>query len=147
MGTGARIKELLEKDGKSVAWLARETGIPATTLRSAISKDRNNISISTMNKIAQALGVTVKSLTDGATSIGDAATTDIVDYESDYIFRLFDQVGYDVAPIKLKDNSIEYVVYGNDKKMFFSSKELHELIRGAKDAAAQYVRDALEKKE
>lgn len=146
MSIGKKVKEELKKQGKSVAWLARETGIPATTLRSAFSKDRDNISIATMQKISKALGVTLNSLTDGKMSIADVATSDSIDFESDYIIRLFALAGFDIEPLTLKDNSYAFHIYGNNKKALLTSEELHELVRGSKEAATQYVKDALKER-
>ena len=64
MSIGANIKKHLGEN-RSVAWLSRATGIPATTLRSAIVRDSNNISRDKVYLISKALGVSMEDLTDG----------------------------------------------------------------------------------
>ena len=56
MAIGKLIKEELQARGKTVAWLARETGIPATTLRSTISRD-SSVKFDYLQRIQEALGV------------------------------------------------------------------------------------------
>lgn len=55
MGIGKHIGEMLNEKGKSAAWLARETKIPATTIRTWISKDSDSISFRALAIIARAL--------------------------------------------------------------------------------------------
>lgn len=55
MITGKKIKELLNDLDMTAAELSRKTGIPATTLRSMMSKDTTP-KIDTLEKIATALG-------------------------------------------------------------------------------------------
>lgn len=62
MGIGNRIGELLKNQSRTAAWLSRETGIPATTLRSMISRDSDRADIETIGKIAAALGCPVTEL-------------------------------------------------------------------------------------
>ena len=56
MGIGSKIGALLKEQGRSAAWLSRETEIPATTLRSMISRDSDRADIDALEKIASALG-------------------------------------------------------------------------------------------
>ena len=62
MAFGAIIKEELKLRGKSAAWLSRETGIPATTIRSLISRDSWSINPSHWEKILKALDLTERDL-------------------------------------------------------------------------------------
>jgi lambda repressor-like predicted transcriptional regulator len=55
--TGKDIGKELKEQGRSVAWLARTTGIPATTLRSAISRNSNCFKENNRLKILTALGI------------------------------------------------------------------------------------------
>lgn len=57
MGYGNGIKNRLELYGKSVAWLARASGLKDSTLRSIIARDSWSIADDTLNKICDALGV------------------------------------------------------------------------------------------
>ena len=132
---GNKVKEELKRQGKSVAWLARETEIPATTLRSTFSKDNDNISIETLQSIASALKVPMASLTP--------EFQDAVKFEADYIFHLFSLCGYEFEPVQLKDGTA-YII---NKKIVLVDDEFHDLIKGAQKASVEYVKDALEKKE
>ena len=62
MGIGNKIGTLLKEQGRSAAWLSRETKIPATTLRSMISRDSDRADIDTLEKVAKALGCSVLDL-------------------------------------------------------------------------------------
>lgn len=55
MGIGKRIGEQLKKQNKTAAWLARQLEIPATTIRSMISRDSNKMDIDFINDVVQAL--------------------------------------------------------------------------------------------
>lgn len=138
---GNKVKDELKKQGKSVAWLARETGIPATTLRSAFSKDNDNISIEALRRIASALKVPMASLTMFPEYAGSDDSA--VEFEADYIFHLFSLCGYEFEPVQLKDGTA-YII---NKKIVLVDDEFHDLIKGAQKASVEYVKDALEKKE
>lgn len=55
MGFGAELKRILEKKKIRVAQLSRDTGIPANTLYAIINRDSNNVSVSNLDKICNAL--------------------------------------------------------------------------------------------
>lgn len=57
MGFGKDLKEALEMQGVNVRTLAAWTGIPATTLYSAIKTDAEKTSLENMSKIASALNL------------------------------------------------------------------------------------------
>lgn len=143
---GERIQKQLKESNKSVAWLSRETGIPATTLRSAISRGSDNISIDRIYRISNALDITMDELTNGRVTFSDLVGKDAINDEVHFIFNIFDLCGYQFEQIDLKDGCA-YIIYNGKNKTVLVDDEFHELIKGAKEAAAQYVRDALEKKE
>lgn len=62
MGIGGHIGELLKERNKSAAWLARETRIPATTIRTWISKDKDSISFRQLAVIARVLNCSMQDL-------------------------------------------------------------------------------------
>lgn len=59
MGIGKNISALLEKRGITVAQLSRETGIAATTVYSIIQRDSDSVTISTLQKVCDALDVEI----------------------------------------------------------------------------------------
>ena len=63
MCTGKNLQAFLKSRNISIAELARETGISSNTLY-ATMKRNSNINLTTMNKLAEYLGVTVDSLHD-----------------------------------------------------------------------------------
>ena len=65
MGFGTKLKRLLTARGKTVVWLAEESGIPSTTLYSIIKRD-NQPKFDTVERIANAIGVNVSLLLQGA---------------------------------------------------------------------------------
>lgn len=147
MSIGAKIKETLAYDGKSVAWLSRETGIPATTLRSALSKeDGDNISVKMLYKISNALDVSLSDLSDGKYTFTDISE-ERKDFEAEYAQHIFNLCDYEYEPVTRKDNSTAYVISTKGKIHILGYDEFNDLVKGSKEAAAQYVRDALEKKE
>ena len=62
MAIGKRIGEVLKAQDKTAAWLSRETGIPATTIRSAISRDNSKFSYDSIKKICEALNISFSDL-------------------------------------------------------------------------------------
>ncbi len=66
MATGRKLKEMLTAKNMSAAELSRKTGIPATTIRSIITKDTTP-KIDTVYKIAAALECSVRDLIDAKT--------------------------------------------------------------------------------
>lgn len=62
MGVGARIKEELKRQQKTIAWLADATGIPRYSLYTITKRDTTTPRIETMKKIAVALNVPVSYL-------------------------------------------------------------------------------------
>jgi len=95
MGVGKNIGLRLGKDGKSAAWLSRQTGIPATTLRSIISKDTTP-SYEKIRTIADALGCSVVDLMP-VEYFQEARQKDIEEDDRRYIDRL------SVPALKLND--------------------------------------------
>lgn len=57
MGVGSRIEMLCMDKGLSIRQLALKSGVPYSTLYSAIKRDSNGIDTDTLKKIAAALGV------------------------------------------------------------------------------------------
>ena len=62
MGIGNNLKTILEKYGKTTAWLSRETGIPASTLRSIISRDSDSIGSYYVFAICETLKISMDEL-------------------------------------------------------------------------------------
>ncbi len=64
MNITAKIHELREQKGWSIARLARECGIPTVSLRAMISRDDpNSYNVKTLIRLSKALGVSVSYLT------------------------------------------------------------------------------------
>lgn len=61
MGDGQHLKTVLDKKGKSVRWVAKETGISPTTLYSIIQKD-TSIRFDFALRIANVLGIEVSDI-------------------------------------------------------------------------------------
>ena len=57
MGFGIELKQILKSKGMSVAELSRLTKIPVNTLYAIINRDSKNVSVGTVYKISQALGL------------------------------------------------------------------------------------------
>lgn len=57
MGVGSRIEMLCADKGLSIRQLSLKSGVPYSTLYSAIKRDSNGIDTDTLKKIAAALGV------------------------------------------------------------------------------------------
>lgn len=64
MGIGYNIKEFLKIKGKTIKWLAEETGISVNTLYSITKRDSERINIDSLNKIAKCLEVPAEALAD-----------------------------------------------------------------------------------
>lgn len=64
MGIGHNIKEFLKIKGKTIKWLAEETGISVNTLYSITKRDSERINIDSLNKIAKCLEVPTEVLAD-----------------------------------------------------------------------------------
>lgn len=64
MGIGYNIKEFLKIKGKTIKWLAGETGISVNTLYSITKRDSERISVDSLNKIAKCLEVPAEVLAD-----------------------------------------------------------------------------------
>lgn len=56
MAIGENIRQKLKAKGKSMVWLSEQTGIPASTIRSIVSRAGWSISDVKLGKIADALG-------------------------------------------------------------------------------------------
>ncbi len=65
MGDGQKLKEILDKQGKSVRWVAKETTISPTTLYSIIQKD-TSIRFDFALRIANVLGIEVSEICSDA---------------------------------------------------------------------------------
>lgn len=141
---GELIKDELDRQGKSVAWLAKETGIPATTLRSTISRSSNKVSAERIHKIALALNTTIDALTEGKVSFADLWGAGTVEFQADFIINTICDAGYNFEPIKLKDGQ-SYIIYNEDRKIILTSSEFHEIMRGSRRAASDYFKEAIEK--
>lgn len=63
MGTGKKLQTVLKEKNISIASLSRETGISSNTLYALIKRD-SNINAVTLNKIADALHLTIDELND-----------------------------------------------------------------------------------
>lgn len=63
---GERIASIAQRQGLSLAALARSTGVPRTTLNRLVSSEGGNPGLETLEKLAGALGVTVSQLLDNA---------------------------------------------------------------------------------
>ena len=59
MGIGKNINDQLERKGMTVAQLSRETGIAATTVYSIIQRDSDSVTVNTLQKVSEALGVEI----------------------------------------------------------------------------------------
>lgn len=84
MGVGKRIGQILKDQGRTAAWLAREIGIPPTTLRSMISND-SKVDALLINKIAAVLGCSVRDL------IPTGENNGIVTFETGEDFDAYNQ--------------------------------------------------------
>lgn len=67
---GERITSIAQRQGVSLAALARSTGVPRTTLNRLVSSEGGNPGLETLEKLAGALGVTVSQLLDNAPEKG-----------------------------------------------------------------------------
>lgn len=148
MGIGHNIKRELERQGKSVAWLARKTEIPATTLRSAISRDSDNISEDKVYRISSALNVTMKDLTDGKMSYLELINME--DKANPWTFFLFMLDTYNLQYKRLpvgddKDGVTHYahIIYGDKEPIVMSEREFEELQRGMIKAASLFMLNTL----
>ena len=57
MGVGSRIGAICKKKGISLRKLSIDSGVPYSTLYSAVKRDSSGIDVNTVQKIAEALGV------------------------------------------------------------------------------------------
>lgn len=57
-----RILEILERDGRTIKWLADQTGIPSPTLRTRLMRKPEFITLAEVILIAEALDVDVNLL-------------------------------------------------------------------------------------
>ena len=65
---GEKLAELLQTKGIKAGALARETGIPKSTIYSIIKRNNKNVDYSVMEKIAEFLGVPVEYFYDAGES-------------------------------------------------------------------------------
>lgn len=61
-GMGSKIKDLLDSQGLRVTDLAQKSGIPVNTLYSMLKRDQTNEKIETLQKIADALEISLSDL-------------------------------------------------------------------------------------
>jgi len=68
---GHRVKYLMSTTGMTQAELARKTDLPAATISRIVSGQRSNPRLGTLQRIANALRVSVDYLCDGGTAFDD----------------------------------------------------------------------------
>lgn len=69
---GERIARIAAEKGKTLRWLARETGISYSTLYSDFRRKSNRVNRETLEKIAEALGITVAEILSEKTGGGES---------------------------------------------------------------------------
>lgn len=90
MGFGTKLSSLLKERGMTVTELAKLTGISSSTLYAIIRRDSDNINISALQKIAEALQIPVESLTKSSPdnkigNIFNIFTGDFIDTNEEYM--------------------------------------------------------------
>lgn len=127
MGFGTNLKRLLTARGKTVVWLAEESGIPSTTLYSIIKRD-NQPKFDTVERIANAIGVNVSLLLQGAPKLYSyskeiESTIDFLNNGKYYVVPLLVETGdnFTFAPI-----GADFCV--DSETIFLDSKELSILV-------------------
>lgn len=108
MGLGARLKNILAQEGKTIAWLSEQTNIPKNSLYTIIKRDNTLPRTETIKKIAKALNVSIASLmfeTEMRNNVMEDApgtTNEVTDHLSESISKAIDGVNIAHAFIFLK---------------------------------------------
>lgn len=105
MGEGKKLQELLKKRNCTVTKLAADTGISVNTLYALIKRD-SGISNSNLNKIAEALNMSVDELSN---LLSEEDTSNALSEEKPYVFDV-NTLDQDIQKIlvKLNELSIQY---------------------------------------
>ena len=120
MAIGKEIRKELDRQGHSVAWLSKTSGIKATTLRSIISRDSWNIQEDQLNTICVALGLKPHEL------LGVKTIQLSEDNMCSFVQLLLDGE-FQVA----RDNST-FAISNKNKRVKISEKDLNDCISKTK---------------
>lgn len=114
MGIGARIKEVLKEQNKTIAWLAKESGVSKNTLYTITKRDNTKVRQDILEKISKTLGVKLEYL------LGlDPSDEEITGYVADSIFSLSGYYVYHEGKdlYRIFNNEEGYYFYANQNEI------------------------------
>ena len=117
MGFGKQLKKVLFEIDMSVAALARETGIPSTTIYSIINKDIDNVGLDKVKKIKKA----VRAIPGGL------------------IYNLL--YGIEIDESVVSTRQYDYYIIGDEAREYWMNEKYNLLNPKGQVKVAEYVED------